>query len=154
MEKWQLERAIMVRDEIYLRDCAISLFHEGDQSFIELVRWYVVSTGHNRGDNNDDYVPKLKPKHEKKSWIYVVKDVNEGFTKIGITEDLQRRLSQLERDRNLRLIAKYRGTRYDEKFLHRHELIRPRKKYGEWFDLGETHYELIKSYFKDGEKVY
>ncbi|MFW5847331.1 MAG: GIY-YIG nuclease family protein [bacterium] len=80
--------------------------------------------------------------------IYLIMSIDEGYYKIGISKNPQKRLKQLQTasSSKLNLIETYKSHRYSkiEKALHR--LFNHGSKIGEWFDLDIVDVNKFKEY--------
>lgn len=85
---------------------------------------------------------------EFKCTIYLMKDTIRGFVKIGMTNSLDGRFSQL-RTANpaIEILKTYAGATTDEKVLHGHFKKLGKRVDGEWFSLGNSDLEYIDNYF-------
>jgi len=85
---------------------------------------------------------------EFKCTIYLMKDTIRGFIKIGMTNSLSGRLTQLKTaNPAIEILKSYIGTTNDEKILHKHFMQHGKRVDGEWFTLGNADLEYIENYF-------
>jgi hypothetical protein len=75
---------------------------------------------------------------EAASYVYLIGSTDSPLVKIGRTNNLQKRLGDIQRmgPVPLEVLWCLEGGHELEKALHRH--LRKRRKHGEWFDLGNN----------------
>tara|TARA_R110000765_G_scaffold65449_2_gene126959 strand:+ start:350 stop:739 length:390 start_codon:yes stop_codon:yes gene_type:complete len=96
-------------------------------------------------------------------WVYVIKNNDNGLTKIGITQDLPRRYNQLYNQSGCNLELLYAinpQVSYDEsaKVIEEtmHDYYKKEREVGEWFKLSEDQLKEINEciWEIEGEDVY
>lgn len=82
----------------------------------------------------------------KQTWVYLMKDLRNGFYKIGESAVPQYREKTLQSEQPLiELVEAWSGTTDDEKHLHR--CFAEKRIRGEWFRLNDSDIEEIEKYF-------
>ena len=78
-------------------------------------------------------------------YLYIVYNRKTKLTKIGITENLERRISQIENGigGGVEFIAwsKFKSAEKTEKFLH--SIFQEKRKSGEWFNLDKNEIDYL-----------
>lgn len=92
---------------------------------------------------------QLKAKCKAKTFVYLMSDISNGYTKIGCSKDPQYRESTLQAEKpSIELIFHREGSYDLEKQLHRY--FKKKRLRGEWFDLSKEEIEkainLIQAY--------
>ncbi len=106
----------------------------------------------------DDEVRIVRRRLDEFTCIYFIRDRDTGLTKIGQSEDPERRLSQLvkqstllPRPHNFMILKTWEDYTYIEKALHDH--FAEKRVRGEWFDLTDQDIEeglRLTGYFSSG----
>lgn len=92
------------------------------------------------------------PEEPKASYVYLMRDENTGYTKIGCSKEPDKREKTLQSEKpTITLLHAWKGTVKEEKELH--SQFSSKRVRGEWFDLDEFEIWLIKSQF-GGREVY
>jgi hypothetical protein len=79
------------------------------------------------------------------SFVYLMKNLRNGYTKIGLSKNPQKREKTLQSEEpEIEILFYNKGFYEDEKFLHNH--FDNKRLRGEWFDLNEEDVKFIEKY--------
>lgn len=143
LNKFNIYHYIEKDENVYELKSSNYYLHEeiSDQVFIEMIKKLPIN------ESFEMYVNSIK---DEIVYVYVMKDINTGFFKIGISNNPKyREKTLLSQSPNVKLIHK-RGfnnrslAKRMEKSLHNHFKIKRGR--GEWFDLDENDINELKSY--------
>lgn len=99
------------------------------------------------------YKDKYKTQNNQ-TWVYLIKDLDTGYYKIGYSKQPVKRLTQLRKQPTLlpkpnrfTLTEAWIGSIDDERYLHNwFDDVQVR---GEWFALSNNHIDALRCYFVD-----
>lgn len=97
---------------------------------------------------NEKYLNKSNKIEEKiiSGFIYVIKNNNTGFYKIGRTLSIEKRFNKLSKDfGDIELYFYYKADDYILEEKNMHQKYKEYRRYGEWFELNEVLLNEIKN---------
>lgn len=97
-----------------------------------------------------DELSKRERRKPTTGTIYLIQGAETGYTKIGITKDIQRRLKtlQISSPEHLQVAHSFPGTAAEERSLHRS--YQDKRLHGEWFSLSQNDIQAITACYPDG----
>jgi hypothetical protein len=117
------------------------------QHFYNLKYDHEYRTAHDK-QRREELAAQRKPAPVRKTYVYLMKDQQTGFHKIGQSRDPKTRESTLFSEKpSIVLIAAWKTEGKDEKSLHNKYMSKQVR--GEWFDLSDDDISEIYEYFAD-----
>ena len=97
----------------------------------------------------EDEASNVSYKSKMHGNVYLMKNLNNGYTKIGFTkkEPKFREKTLQSEEPDILLISSFKGSMLDEETLHNQ--FNAKHTRGEWFDLNEEDFQEIEDYFSN-----